>query len=413
MEPHSELEHKRGIVRDAFTYEAFIAYYVLSGLIKSVLYNLPFDLTVLMMGLIVLTIIKDWLYKKNFLKVRNDTALLIFLFFIFYIWIAFTLIYTPSPNYAYEKVLKSLTNIVFVLIILKGDFDTSKFLKISYILIVILLAWFIPLRFLYISGHAPKGYWFTRNIMGLYLHLSMPLGMLLLFYFTSHYTFSNNRLVNSIFYGIGIVALLLLGARGPILIFALIYFVYLLIHGKLKLIISKKKLIYSILSMLILLLLIFVFSDEVLSLFNTSLDRIKLIFNGFGSPNKDFGESINGRLVLISQAFKIIFSSFSNFLFGAGIGSFGILTIGKDIRYYPHNFILEIWSELGLIGLIIFLLIVFFSIRKVRISFNDLNIFPVLYILLNFLKSGSLADMRILFTILAIYFVATISPERK
>ena len=241
----------------------------------------------------------------------------------------------------------------------------------------------------------------------------MPLGMLLLFYFTSHYTFSNNRLVNSIFYGIGIVALLLLGARGPILIFALIYFVYLLIHGKLKLIISKKKLIYSILSMLILLLLIFVFSDEVLSLFNTSLDRIKLIFNGFGSPNKDFGESINGRLVLISQAFKIIFSSFSNFLFGAGIGSFGILTIGKDIRYYPHNFILEIWSELGLIGLIIFLLIVFFSIRKVRISFNDLNIFPVLYILLNFLKSGSLADMRILFTILAIYFVATISPERK
>ncbi len=417
MAAQSEIETKSTGFRDAVSFEALIAYYVLSGLIKSVLHYyeimLPFDITVVLMGLITLSLVNEWLSKKNFLKVSSDAALLIILFIVFYAWITFTLIYTPSSHYAYEKVFKSLTNFIFILIILKGSFNTSRFLKISYILIIILLAWFLPLRFLYLSGQSPKGYWFTREIMGLYLYLSMPLGIFLLFYLTSKYTFSNNQFVSNIFYGVGMVGLLLLGARGPILFFALIYFIYFITNKKITLTISKKSLLYSTLVLVTLLILIFIFKDEFRMLFNFMISRFRLFFSGLGSSDRDFGNSVNERLEFISEAIGIIIASLSNFLVGAGIGSFGILTIGEDIRLYPHNFILEIWCELGLVGVILFSSIVIVSIRKIRFSFNELNIFPVLYILLNFLKSGNLADMRLLFTILALYFIASTNPIRK
>jgi O-antigen ligase len=365
------------------------------------------------MGLITLSLVNEWLSKKNFLKVSSDAALLIILFIVFYAWITFTLIYTPSSHYAYEKVFKSLTNFIFILIILKGSFNTSRFLKISYILIIILLAWFLPLRFLYLSGQSPKGYLFTREVMGLYLHLSMPLGMFLLFYLCSQFKFSNSRLLNSIFYGIGLTGVLLLGARGPILFFVLVYALFFIINKKIKLTIRKKSLALSILAALSLLILIVTFKDEFSMLFELTVRRFSLFFSGLGSSERDFGNSVDERLDFISKAIGFIFASLSNFLFGTGIGSFGILAIGEDIRLYPHNFILEIWCELGLVGVSLFLFIVFVSLRKIRISYYDLNIFPVLYILLNFLKSGILSDMRLLFTILAIYFIAKKRPVRR
>jgi hypothetical protein len=417
MELQAEIERKSGLFRGVVSFEALVAYYVLSGLFKSVLFyyeiDIPFDITVLFMGLIILSLINDWLGNKEFLKISSDSAILIILFVLFYAWMAFTLIYTPSQNYAYEKVLKSLTNIIFIIIILRGKFNTDRFFKISLILLMLILLWFLPIRFMYISGQSPKGYWFTREIMGLYLHISMPLGMFLLYYLTSKNNFSRKRIINHVLYGIAMIGMLLLGARGPILFFVIVYFVYFFLNGKIKVAVSRKKIYYSVLTIFIILILVFVFREEFSELANLSIGRFNLIFSGLGSSDKDFGSSINGRFEFISQAISIIFGSISNFLFGTGIGSFGILTIGEDIRQYPHNFILEIWCELGLIGILIFSSILIISIRKIRVSFNDFNVFPILYIVLNFMKSGSLSDMRLMFTILAVYFISTSKLARQ
>jgi hypothetical protein len=414
MELHSEIGQKRSGISGAFSFEALVSYYVLSGLLKSVMeyyeINLPIDITVFFMGLIILSMVNEWLNKKDFLKVDNESALLLLFFILFYVWMAVSLIYTPSSNYAFQKVFKSLTNIIFIIIILRGNFNTSRFFKVSFILILLILIWFLPIRFLYISGQSPKGYWFTREIMGLYLHISMPLGMFLLYYLSSKNNFSEKRLINQVLYGIALIGLLLLAARGPILFFVIVYVMYFILYGKIKVAINKNHILYSILGISIFLVLLLIYKEEFFELFSLTLNRFELIFSGLKSSENDFGSSINGRFELISQATGIIFASISNFLFGTGIGSFGILTIGEDIRHYPHNFVLEIWCELGLIGIIIFLSIVFISIRKIRFSFSNLNIFPILYILLNFMKSGSLSDMRLLFTVLAIYFITTNKP---
>jgi hypothetical protein len=417
MELNTEIENKAGFFKRSVSFEALVAYYVFSGLVKTVMeyYEIdpPFDITVVLIGLIFLSVMAEWLNKKGFLNLKNESVLLISLFILFYGWMAISLIYTPSQSYAYEKVFKSLTNVIFVIIILRGNFNTSRFFKISFILVVIMLLWFLPLRFLYISGQSPKGYWFTREIMGLYLHISMPLKMILIYYLTSKNNISNKRVLNLLLYGIAIIGMLLLGARGPILIFVIIYLIYFILNGKIRVTISRKYMLYTVLALFTILLFVFIFREEFNELLNLTFERFKLIFSGLGSSEKDFGSSINGRLEYIYQATRIIFGSFSNFLIGAGIGSFGILTIGQDIRLYPHNFVLEIWCELGLVGILIFLSIVFISIRKIRFHFSALNIFPVFYILLNFMKSGSLADMRLLFTVLAVYFITSYQAARQ
>ena len=51
-------------------------------------------------------------------------------------------------------------------------------------------------------------------------------------------------------------------------------------------------------------------------------------------------------------------------IFGAGIGSFPIINGAGDVRGYPHNLILELLSELGLVGLLIFGTLLFIGVRS-------------------------------------------------
>lgn len=56
-----------------------------------------------------------------------------------------------------------------------------------------------------------------------------------------------------------------------------------------------------------------------------------------------------------------------NFFVGYGTSSYPVLVFNKDIREYPHNFILELLVENGLIGLYFiqfFLILLFFQIKK-------------------------------------------------
>ncbi len=52
-------------------------------------------------------------------------------------------------------------------------------------------------------------------------------------------------------------------------------------------------------------------------------------------------------------------------LFGHGIGSYGVLRTGEDIILYPHNIILEILIELGLIGFGLMSSLVFIGIIRI------------------------------------------------
>lgn len=66
--------------------------------------------------------------------------------------------------------------------------------------------------------------------------------------------------------------------------------------------------------------------------------------------------------------------------FGVGLGGFGPLMFHLDGRFYPHNVFLQILSELGLVGLALFLPVLIIPLR--RLSFARLWNEPVLFCVL-------------------------------
>ena len=89
-------------------------------------------------------------------------------------------------------------------------------------------------------------------------------------------------------------------------------------------------------------------------------------------------------------------------LFGSGIGSFPIIIGLGDIREYPHNVILEILAELGLVGLLIFGLLLFFGLRILVKNFftnTPLTLFIFLLFTISFIESlfsSDISDHRLL-----------------
>jgi O-antigen ligase len=121
--------------------------------------------------------------------------------------------------------------------------------------------------------------------------------------------------------------------------------------------------------------------------------------------------SMDERFTQIYFSFNKIFENAANFSFGLGIGSFGMLYDHVDQRNYPHNVILEIWLELGIVGVILFTLVVFIYFKKIRLHFNSVLIF--IYLFLNCLKSYSLVDSRMMFGILSVLLLYNVLLKRK
>jgi hypothetical protein len=86
---------------------------------------------------------------------------------------------------------------------------------------------------------------------------------------------------------------------------------------------------------------------------------------------------------LINNFFE---SNLITILFGSGLGNSGFFMFGSNfnIRYYPHNSIVEILLELGLINLIVILYITV----KFIISNNSVFVYLLIYFIINSLFSG-------------------------
>lgn len=99
-------------------------------------------------------------------------------------------------------------------------------------------------------------------------------------------------------------------------------------------------------------------------------------------------------------------------LVGHGVGAFPMLYYGEDVRRYPHNLILEVLSEFGLIGLGLFASLVLMLVR--RVSLRRLREDPLLMCatmlctnaFVNAMSSGDIADNRNLFAMLGLLALA-------
>lgn len=100
-------------------------------------------------------------------------------------------------------------------------------------------------------------------------------------------------------------------------------------------------------------------------------------------------------------------------LLGNGVGSFSIEYIGIDRREYAHNIILELLSEIGLLGFLVFAALILFGVLRV-VNYSRNNVLSVeqkcvilasIFLFVNANVSGDLNDNRSLFTFISLMYM--------
>jgi len=394
-----------------------VFFYILffySGLIKSILlfYNIDIqiDFTLLSGALLTFNIALS-LIKNNF-KIRisktifySSLALLLFS-----TWIFFTLFFTPSKEYAFIKSFYFLTNLlIFLYPLIINNFNVKSFIKLNLLFVLTFAIWYFWVdlnssSFIYLSV---KYYIYSS----LYLTISTLLGLNLLIFLTAGTSIFKKKIYDIIIVFITIGFMFLIRGRGP-LIFAVFTSILYLIYNtlkskKIKFKISINKIITAsfIFSLFITIgiFIIIKFEDEIFIMLSQTLKRFDVMLSGV--QTNDMGASVNTRMLHINASIDLIFNNTYNFITGYGIGSYRLLFEGIDGRLYPHNIILEITVEIGLIGLILFSIYLFFNLLYSKKHNIYISYFVIIYIILNVLKSSSLVDLRIYFAIFSLFLI--------
>lgn len=394
-------------------FEIVYSLFLLSGVIKSFLIAIfklpmPVDFTLLMALVLVLVylpkFIRDGVLRSKF-SVTPSSLPLIGLLSVFFLWMITTLTFTPSPRYSFEKVFLFLPNLVaFILPLLYVNFKTRRFLKFHVFFstgLSLLFAYYYP-RILQFELHLDdpgfaKGYLTIGYISGLTAALLIFLD------------FGLKKSVRLVLVLLNIFVMMIAGGRGPLFFLVLV----LLLKGavmitkikKIPLSLSPKKILLVILAVILIVFATQTVIQKYAHSLERSLYRLSLLFDA-GSD-----DSVSTRLSYIDFSFDKIFQDVGNFAFGCGIGSFGILYSGEDVRQYPHNILLEIWFELGVMGLFLFLLFMAFYFKKVQI--NSPLLYPFIYIVLNSLKSSSFTDLRIMFGFFCVFLLYDALVKRE
>jgi O-antigen ligase len=385
--------------------ELIYSLFLLSGLVKAFLQFyaaglMVVDFTLLcalfLLAAYILQFSRNFFFKNTIYLVKSSRAV-IFILFGFYLWMLVTLIYTASPGYSYIKVFMFLSNLVAVLIpfIYKG-FNPKRFFHLfAYMgsgLIFLYTALFPSIYTSYLKDIE------YRDMVTRYLDIGYLAGLIILI--VAFVCPQMKKFIKLLLIGINAWTLLVSAARGPLLFLVLVLFIrfavsFVSFMKSWRL--NFKSIFYMIAGVGLLGTAAYYLIDRYALLLERSITRLLMLLDPEGS------ESVLERITQVSFSFDKIFENAGNFLFGLGIGSFGILYEGVDERSYPHNAMLEIWFELGLLGIILFILLLLVYFKKIRFRLNLVLIF--IYLLLNSLKSYSLIDLRIMFGILSVLLI--------
>lgn len=349
--------------------------------------EIPIDWTFFVFALVVIDIAFNTFLRKKSIRINKEKLIMIGLLAVLYAIIVLSLTYTQSANFAFEKALFFSINVLFFIYpLFIVRLDLKLFHKLFLYIFLPIAFWFIVSKALYFTPYNSgnrligiKFYEIRRN----YLGFGMGLGIL--FILQIH--------LKKSFYlcGLTLICLFGLAARG-----ALIFLLLTVLIWKWKSILSrinriklKRKMLRALGVVAFLLPIVLITQyEKIMGFLSVGLLR----FQSLIEINTD--KSMLGRFDRLTFALETIFSSISTFFFGEGIGSFGVLYTGVDVREYPHNIFLEAWFELGIFFLILLVIFLIFPFMLNRKSFLKALI---VYCLFNALKSGDLIGLWLLF----------------
>ena len=317
-------------------------------------------------NVILICVVGILICGKETFRIKKNYEILIFLFFI-YIIIVTSVNNIPkfdlSPKYQ-ENLLKSIFNLRFLILffiintlIKKDKLNLKPFLYLASCLsLLISLDLIIQVAFgknligLEITLNRPSSFFNNEHIAGGYLQ---KFALFLLFWFAYK---DKNDLKILIIILMFFFPILLTGNRMPLLIFLSSIFIYFLIEKKIKIIfvfllISTLTIFFSLKYPLIdrLDIQLKVFKKDVLELFHKA-PKLFLEKN-YNDSSISFGPS--GYLIHFNSGIQIWKE---NKIFGKGLKSFPLNCKYGDnqtCNTHPHNHIIEIMLDTGLLGLII------------------------------------------------------------
>jgi O-antigen ligase len=395
--------------------ELIYALFLLSGIIKFFLIFLagglfPIDFTlfcaIILFALYAVSFFKN-AYTRSKFHIIGPTRPLITAVLALYLWMVVTLLYTHSPSYCYTKLFMFLTILAALgFPFLYRGFDPRRFLNLySYIGsgLVFIYSALLPTFF---AGYMSMFNEEDREFVVKYLDIGHLAGIMILLL-----AFACPRmkpLIKAALIGINLWAVLISAARGPIVFLLLVLLLkfaaaaiaFIKRKGKFQL----KYLFYTAAGFGIFGAGAYYMMDRYAELIERTLRRLTLVLDTGSS-------SVAKRFDMLSFTIGKIFENAWNFLMGLGIGSFGILFDGIDERNYPHNVVLELWFEIGIIGVILFVIILIIYLKKLWSNFNFLLVY--LYLLLNIMKSSSLVDSRIMFGTLSALVLYDILEKKQ
>lgn len=138
-----------------------------------------------------------------------------------------------------------------------------------------------------------------------------------------------------------------------------------------------------------------------------ALDRFESLWNGANADT-----SARSRLLVMDVAWRLFMT---HPIFGRGVGSVSAFGVGRDL-IYPHNILLELGAETGLVGLGLFLslmsMVLWRLLTRLHHETNQEAIWPILFATLlftlsNAMVSGDLNDGRDMWMLAGIAIAAT------
>lgn len=234
-----------------------------------------------------------------------------------------------------------------------------------------------------------------------YQATSFYLGLFAVFFIRKVVVYSRMRFITSIsIFILTCVAMGLVGARSGFLALWVVFLIILFFKNKTGFMLLLSGMV----------VIIFMLTN----VYSEIAENI-LIFQRFASLGEDDSSS---RMFLFSSAIELWLLNSNTLIFGSGIASFPAFINANEPGWYPHNFVLEILAEIGIVGLIpiIAILILFFSKFSYVIK-NDIEykifIYGVsLYALISYQFMGGVNTIWIPFYFVFLAIFSTIKIGR-
>jgi len=361
------------LLRNSFLYVSWICFLPLV-IIGNIFYEERLEFLYVSVNtvlfLLTLIFIALSIYKDKKLKFLLDYQSVFLLFFIFMSPLVF---FAAGSNY--EGIIKYYNSIVIGFIgalILTYGIRTGNTRKLFSYLYIFLFVLFVCA----IIWKLQTGFW--RRDLPYFLNGSivfgrnMAVGLFAVMLFPPRNAFAKYLLLLCFLFGV-----VWSMSKGPILsVFLCISFYFFL----------KNKVYFVIFSGLIVTFL-FLITTSVIDLSGGPLNRLQIglqVLLGFSDSNQAAG-SVNIRQEMFSNTVDVIKNDYFT---GVGAGLWGEAL--NSVFTYPHNFFLEVFSELGVIYGLVFIIPYLSFIFRIRDYFY---VFPLFFLLAQQM-SGDIADAR-------------------